>query len=821
MRQYLARTAVGFMSLLIFGCSGDKATGPESVSTVTIQPGTLSLRAGESQTVSASLAGVKGAAITGRAVTWSVANSSVAQVSSGGEVTAIASGQTTVLATAEGRSGTMALTVLPAAVATVSLDQPTVRLYPSQTTTIKATLKDSRGNTLTDRAVGWTSLNPAVATVSGAGVVTAVAMGTATITATSEEKTATAAVSIVAVPIATLAVTPATVSLYPTNTRQLTATAKDSAGNDLTGRPVSWTTSNPAVATVSGAGFVTALAVGAATITATSEGKTATAAMVVKLVPVQSVAIARFGEGISVGESIQLYATSRDSAGITLTGRTITWKSSVSSIATVSSNGVMVGASQGTTNISACAETICASVAVSVVFDRLTAADSIAQTKNLEILSKPWTSTAEANAIFLKPQYTSRAWEAFIRAFFKDHPLTYDLRFYFVHVMMLWFDDAHQRKLQTAFINSSPSLIQGIFNRPSDLEQTLASDGDARATINNTLGFVSEIVSRNHSFADDQFNQHEQMISQYPDLFIRVTNPLTQPYVGALKRDVTTNYAIMKPLTPELKARIASTLQIVGARLDIWNKHGLLVVDNDGLNAEQLQIIDTFLTLIPKEWRPLQAITVNDFFTRTSQWRGSVTYIADRAAVNIFGFKPSDLSENQFPSDIAPRYVPVFASTLAHEINHIVDNPGILNDSYFGPRRQALLKAAGIAPLHYLRSSADAGVFFTNAPQEFFASIANQWFADSEHTIRLGRQRFDGGLSHPLNQALFFAEAYARGRQATLLYSLTTQGKLTVVEAPVERNVSGRITAIITTDSVFRFTRNASGDVVSHSASKR
>jgi Bacterial Ig-like domain (group 2)/Right handed beta helix region len=74
-------------------------------------------------------------------------------------------------------------------------------------------------------------------------------------------------------------VTPAIASLLAGATLQFTATLKDSAGNMLTGRSVTWASSAPAAATVSPVGFVTGLATGAATITATSEGQSGSAAL--------------------------------------------------------------------------------------------------------------------------------------------------------------------------------------------------------------------------------------------------------------------------------------------------------------------------------------------------------------------------------------------------------------------------------------------------------------------------------------------------------------------------------------------------------------
>src|SRR5207245_2092981 len=83
------------------------------------------------------------------------------------------------------------------------------------------------------------------------------------------------------VPVASVTVSPAVASVALGQTVQLTATPRDSQGNGLAGRVVAWSTSDASVATVSGSGLVAAVAVGGATITATSEGKSAGAAITV------------------------------------------------------------------------------------------------------------------------------------------------------------------------------------------------------------------------------------------------------------------------------------------------------------------------------------------------------------------------------------------------------------------------------------------------------------------------------------------------------------------------------------------------------------
>jgi uncharacterized protein YjdB len=134
---------------------------------------------------------------------------------------------------------------------------------------------------------------PATGTSDASGrvtfTVTAVAPGTARITATSGGRTATFDVRVLA-PVATVSITPTVRTVERTKTTTFTVTARSLSGTDLAGRVCSITSSNTTVATVSpssgttaGNGelrlTVTGIKVGVATITATCEGKSATAAV--------------------------------------------------------------------------------------------------------------------------------------------------------------------------------------------------------------------------------------------------------------------------------------------------------------------------------------------------------------------------------------------------------------------------------------------------------------------------------------------------------------------------------------------------------------
>ena len=154
-----------------------------------------------------------------------------------------------------------------------------------------------------------------------------------------------------AVTVASVAVSPTTASVAAGATTTLTATVKDAAGNALSGQTVTWTSSDTGVATVSG-GVVTGKAGGSATITATSGGKSGTAVVTVT-VSVASVVVTPASKTMTYGDTTSFAATVRDGTGATILGRTVTWTSSDTTIATVNTAGVVTGQGAGSATISA------------------------------------------------------------------------------------------------------------------------------------------------------------------------------------------------------------------------------------------------------------------------------------------------------------------------------------------------------------------------------------------------------------------------------------------------------------------------------------
>ena len=287
-------------------------------------------------------------AASDRAVAWSSSDRSVATVDKSGTVHGLRPGTATVTATAEGKSGTCAVTVMAKAVnvTEVTLDKTELTLTEGETGTLTATVKPDNAD---NRKVAWSSDKTDVATVDGAGRVTAVKAGVAVVTVTTEDggKTATCKVTVKAKAVSVTDVTLDRTELTLTEgeTETLTATVKpDNADN----KKVTWSSDKTEVATVGGDGRVTAVKAGEAVVTVTTEdgGRTATCAVTVKAkaVNVTEVSLDKTELTLTEGETETLTATVRpDNAD----NRKVKWSSDKTDVATVGGDGRVTAVKPG------------------------------------------------------------------------------------------------------------------------------------------------------------------------------------------------------------------------------------------------------------------------------------------------------------------------------------------------------------------------------------------------------------------------------------------------------------------------------------------
>jgi uncharacterized protein YjdB len=345
------------------------AEDPAKVASIVGLNPTDSVRLGKSNTLQVELRDASGNKLTGRKALWSSFNPNVAAVDANGVVTGVGLGTTLITCRADGATAQTNILVQPVVASVVLFPSP-ASIPVGSTRALTVAVTDKSGLAIAGRTIAFSSSNPSVATINSSGTVVGVTVGRAVITAQAvqDQVNGTATVDVIQVPVASVAITPAGAqTVYQGLTLQLAATVKDGAGNALGGRTVSWTTSNPSIATVSSSGLVTGASLGSVQITAESEGVTSAVTVRVDPRPLATVAVSPNPGSVKMGTQLQLNLDLRDSNGnqLTTTGRSVTWDSSNKPVATVQ-DGVVTGVSPGNATITVTVDGKPASAVVTV-----------------------------------------------------------------------------------------------------------------------------------------------------------------------------------------------------------------------------------------------------------------------------------------------------------------------------------------------------------------------------------------------------------------------------------------------------------------------
>jgi len=271
--------------------------------------------------------------LTDRSVTWKSSKTSVATVSSTGEVTGVKAGTAVITCTsnATGLSTTCKVTV-----GYVKLDQTEATLEMGETMTLTPTVYPSA---LDDKSVTWKSSDETIATVSSTGEVTGVKAGTAVITCTSNATGLSTSCTVTVIGCVKLNKTMAILQ------KGKTMTLKATVSSEIDDKSVTWKSSDKTIATVTSAGKVKGVKAGFVTITCTLN---ATGESVSCTVTVGYVKLDKTEAILQKGKTITLTPTVYPSK---LTDRSVTWKSSDETIATVTSAGKVKGVKSGTATI--------------------------------------------------------------------------------------------------------------------------------------------------------------------------------------------------------------------------------------------------------------------------------------------------------------------------------------------------------------------------------------------------------------------------------------------------------------------------------------
>lgn len=294
---------------------------------------------------------VNGAALAEAAsFTWTSSDEAVATVNASGWVTGLGEGPVRISAELDEVTGTADVAVIQI------VDE--VQVLPGLDTVVAVTwtkqfnadaYRDGRGN-LPYAEFTWHSSDTSIAVVDSSGAATARREGSTEIIATAGDVADTARLVVYQI-AKTVSVFPGTPVVAVNDSIWLDAVAKDSAGQEMPEREATWQSDNTDVATVD-AGLVTTLATGTAMASASMDGATGSATVVV-VVPASVQVIPADTSWHLVNDTVRLSAVVKDADGVVIDAVTLDWSSSDEAVATVDARGLVTTVAAGTATITA------------------------------------------------------------------------------------------------------------------------------------------------------------------------------------------------------------------------------------------------------------------------------------------------------------------------------------------------------------------------------------------------------------------------------------------------------------------------------------
>jgi len=311
----------------------------------------------------AAVGDASGNPIQNASITWTSSDPTVAAIQGGNDtvtsagvsVRGVQAGVATIHATSSGLTDSLVVHVVAlGSLATVTIEPASATVTVGDSGVyLQAVFRDSAGHSLGGGA-SWFSSDTTVVFVYPCGSCSGDqalgrAPGMATVFATSQGKTGQATITVgPSAPVATVTVVPGSASLTGGDNATFTAQLRDAAGNILSNRSVSWSSTDASIVEITSvngpSATILARAAGLASLRATSEGKTGEASISVAApAPVATVTVVPNTADLAVGDSGMTFrADLRDAAGNLLTNRAVSWSASDNSIISVSGFGAQV-----------------------------------------------------------------------------------------------------------------------------------------------------------------------------------------------------------------------------------------------------------------------------------------------------------------------------------------------------------------------------------------------------------------------------------------------------------------------------------------------
>jgi hypothetical protein len=183
-----------------------------------------------------------------------------------------------------------------------------------------------------------------------------------------------------------------------------------------------------------------------------------------------------------------------------------------------------------------------------------------------------------------------------------------------------------------------------------------------------------------------------------------------------------------------------------------WGAVGLVVSNAPALTDQNIRQLWTLLTTVPRPlWTSLETISIDGVGFDNQNLHG----------INCLS-QNDTWTDNPFPPDAPGVHIrPTgFYAICSHELTHHLPVTAAHDRPWLNAWAARLIAEAGCDATHYLRSMIP-DCYFRDNPQEFIASMGNQWMADSAEVWRLAYTRWQQGNPHPANQAVLLTAWYS------------------------------------------------------------
>ena len=341
------------------------------------------------------------------------------------------------------------------------------------------------------------------------------------------------------------------------------------------------------------------------------------------------------------------------------------------------------------------------------------------------------------------------------------------------------------------------------------------------------------------SAREQLFRQLAPLAKRYPGVLQRAKFDLeSDPHLPLLAGQYWVVLLEALPASLENRQRVADALDFRAGYRRLLVDLGVLFVDNDTATPQHLSAMHRLMMAMPSAVWDVEVITVAGWLGPASKTQK----IRSRSGINIFAL-PLGRTENSFAADSPrPGVTDVYMICLAHELAHnMLDTVGKKHRPALYERKfEGLAQAAG--PQVIFRTPKSRGIdlvatkknfqrigawdgedaswkeawtsyfkrqekfdksytrgnvqFFLNAPQEAFATLANQYFADSQLMLDFCKTRWDAGHPSNINQFLLIADYLSEGDNEVNFYVMRPGGELSVTPVQLSRDPQGRIISV-------------------------